>query len=105
LTTPPVPTLEAFTIVMPAGGWTAELLTTPEKLDSMVAAYQGAQGRRPEVMMCPATWAIAALVAARPWARSTTSALQVVLAEAHDPLTITVFDDDLAGASWHTGAP
>jgi hypothetical protein len=100
LTATGVPAPEAFTIFMPAAGWTVELLTTAEELEYMVGAYQSQRGRRPGVTMCPATWAIVAgLFHGGSGGWSMTPSLRVVLAEAHDPSTITFFDDDESAAS------
>jgi hypothetical protein len=95
-----IPAPEAFTIFVPAAGWAVELRTTAEELDSMIAAYHEQRGRRPGVAMDPATWAIVGgLFQGGPGGWRVTSGLRVVLATAHDPGTITFFDDD------HEAAP
>lgn len=71
------------------------MLTTAEDLEFMAGTYHAQRGRHPGVAMCPATWAIVSILFPRlPHERVADSSLRVVVAEQHDPCTITFFDDD-----------
>jgi hypothetical protein len=71
-----------------------EQLTTADEIEYMSIAYQSQRGTRPRVAMCPATWAIVAGIFDG-WSdeKSGPTVLRVMLAEEHDPSTITFFDD------------